>query len=212
MDLASFHGIETNCLTSLHLEKRLRRSSSANLKSQSLSISASNASSLADTLHAEVAEQCDESVTIDEFEKVKEQLSQLQGLIDEKETEIHHLQHKLSEIEISKHSMSYGAIKNDSAKVLLYTSLEPYTFDAVVRIVEKFRPINYYAGWQVTLVPFVDQILMTLMKLKLVCRDLDLAHRFNTSRATVCNTVKTFVFAMHEIFLSELCAIIFHHS
>jgi hypothetical protein len=80
-------------------------------------------------------------------------------------------------MEISKHSMSYGAIKNDSVKVLLYTSLEPYTFDALVQIVEKFRPINYYVGWQVTSVPFLDQILL------LVCTDIycffDMLHSNN---------------------------------
>ncbi len=68
-----------------------------------------------------------------------------------------------------------------------------------MRLIERFRPFKYYAGWQVSSIPLVDQILVTLMKLKLNLRDLDLACRFNISRATVYNIIKTFVCVMHEI-------------
>ena len=54
-------------------------------------------------------------------------------------------------------------------------------------------------------IPLEDQLLMTLMKLKLNLRDLDLGERFKTSRSTVCNVVKTFVYALHQIlFVSML--------
>jgi len=40
---------------------------------------------------------------------------------------------------------------------------------------------------------------MTLMKLRLYCKDLDLAVRFNTSRGTVSNIINTFICVLHEI-------------
>lgn len=40
---------------------------------------------------------------------------------------------------------------------------------------------------------------MTLMKLRLNLRDLDLAERFNTSKSTVSNIFNTYVAALHEI-------------
>ena len=41
---------------------------------------------------------------------------------------------------------------------------------------------------------------MTLMKLRLNYRDMDLAVRFSTSRATVSNIINTYVSVLHEIF------------
>lgn len=40
---------------------------------------------------------------------------------------------------------------------------------------------------------------MALMKLRLNCKDLDLAVRFNTSRATVSNVINTYISVLHEI-------------
>lgn len=48
-------------------------------------------------------------------------------------------------------------------------------------------------------IPLEDQLLMTLMKLKLNLRDLDLGERFKTSRSTVSNVVKTLIYALHQI-------------
>ena len=61
-----------------------------------------------------------------------------------------------------------------------------------------FQPLNYFYGWTPRSVPFPDQVLMALMKIRLNCRDLDLADRFGVSRATVSNIVKTVICALHE--------------
>jgi len=64
---------------------------------------------------------------------------------------------------------------------------------------ERVQPLNCYAGWRVTSLSLSDQLLLTLMKLRLNCRDLDLAERFSISRATVSNVINTFICALHEI-------------
>jgi len=60
-------------------------------------------------------------------------------------------------------------------------------------------PFNYYAGWTVTCFSLGDQLLITLMKLRLRCKDFDLADRFNTSRGTISNILNTVISALHEI-------------
>ena len=47
-----------------------------------------------------------------------------------------------------------------------------------------------------------DQLLMTLMKLRLSSPDLDLAHRFCLSRASV--HIMSFIHAMHEILIEGI--------
>jgi len=84
--------------------------------------------------------------------------------------------------------------------MLLYTSFHSDIFDIILSLLERLQPLQYYSGWSVTLLSLGDQLLMTLMKLRLNCRDLDLAQRFAVSRATVSNVVNTLICALHEIF------------
>ena len=82
--------------------------------------------------------------------------------------------------------------------MLLYTSLQYDVFAILVRCLQRFDMV-YYAGWKVRSISLPNQVLMTLMKLKLNCRDLDLAERFCTSRSTVSNIIKTIICALHEL-------------
>jgi hypothetical protein len=50
----------------------------------------------------------------------------------------------------------------------------------------------------------VGQLLMTLMKLRLKCKDLDLAVGFNTSRATVSNIINNYISVLHKILLESI--------
>jgi DDE superfamily endonuclease/Helix-turn-helix of DDE superfamily endonuclease len=84
-------------------------------------------------------------------------------------------------------------------QVLLYTSLELDVFCILVRLLERLQPFNYYGGFKVTCLSLEDQLLMCLMKLRLNFRDMDLAVRFNVSKTTVSNIVKTFISVLHEI-------------
>lgn len=73
--------------------------------------------------------------------------------------------------------------------MLLYTSFPTDVFNIIVQILKRMAPFNYYAGWEVTGFSIEDQLLICLMKLRLNFRDLDLAVRFGTSRATISNIV-----------------------
>lgn len=84
--------------------------------------------------------------------------------------------------------------------MLLYTSFPADIFNVIVNTLYRFVPFNYYAGWAVTCFSVEDQLLITLMKLRLNCKDMDLAVRFNTSRATISNILNTYISVLHEIF------------
>ncbi len=84
----------------------------------------------------------------------------------------------------------------------MYTSL-PYDVFKILVNTCKISPLNYYSGWNVTGLTMEDQVLMTLMKLKLDLTDLDLAHRFNVSDSTVSNVLHTLISALHEILFGE---------
>lgn len=84
--------------------------------------------------------------------------------------------------------------------MLLYTSFPADVFNVIVGMLSRMAPFNYYAGWAVTCFSIEDQLLITLMKLRLNYRDMDLAVRFGTSRATVSNIINTYVSVLHEIF------------
>ncbi len=84
--------------------------------------------------------------------------------------------------------------------MLLYTSVDYDVFTVLVETLRRFKDsIRYFFEWQVTAISLEDQLLMTFMKLKLNLRDLDLAERFQVSRTTVKNVVKTFIYALHEL-------------
>lgn len=72
-------------------------------------------------------------------------------------------------------------------------------FNVLVALLERMGPFNYYNGWTVQGFSTSDQLLMTLMKLRLNLRDLDLAERFDTSKSTVSNIFNTYIAALHEI-------------
>lgn len=82
--------------------------------------------------------------------------------------------------------------------MLLYTSLQYDIFAVLVEQLNRFT-LNYYLGWAVTSISHEDRLLVTMMKLKLNLRDLDLAERFCISRTTVANIVKTYTWALHEL-------------
>lgn len=88
--------------------------------------------------------------------------------------------------------------------MLLYTSFPADVFQVVVSMLYRMVPFNYYSGWAVTCFSIEDQLLITLMKLRLNYRDLDLSVRFATSRATVSNIINTYVSVLHEIFFDSI--------
>lgn len=81
--------------------------------------------------------------------------------------------------------------------MLLYTSFPTEVFNVLVDILERIGTFNYFSKWIVRGFRTSDQLLMTLLKLCLYLRDLDLAERFNTSKSTVSNNVNTYLATLH---------------
>ena len=83
--------------------------------------------------------------------------------------------------------------------MLLYAPLTIETFNTLAHLLEMFQPFIYYGEWQVTFINLSDQLNMTLMKLKLNYRDLDLTDWFNVNRRKVNIIVKILITALYEI-------------
>lgn len=86
--------------------------------------------------------------------------------------------------------------------MLHYTSLQADVFNVLVAFLKRFELV-YYAGWRPTM-PLEDQLLLTLMKLVLNLRDIDLGHRFCVSRATIANVFYTIIHALHETLFVQI--------
>lgn len=95
-------------------------------------------------------------------------------------------------------------IESSDDKVYAHTGIaSKAVFDILFETMSKIK-FNYNQGWVVEKIPPKDQLLMTLMKLKLNLRYFDLAQRFGCSISTVCNIVRTWVLALHEIIFVQL--------
>uniref|UniRef100_A0A6P7GGC3 Uncharacterized protein LOC114342190 n=1 Tax=Diabrotica virgifera virgifera TaxID=50390 RepID=A0A6P7GGC3_DIAVI len=99
---------------------------------------------------------------------------------------------------------SFEQIKNNDAHVEMYTGITSSALYLVVFDLMNSFELNYYEKWQVTSLPKIDQMLMTLMKLRLNLPHEDLAIRFNCSTATVTNTLMTWIYALHEVLFKHL--------
>lgn len=98
-----------------------------------------------------------------------------------------------------KQTFSFSQISSDSDKVKYFTGLpDAATVLFLEALLSKFE-LKYHSDWTVQLLPLVDQLLLTLMKLRLNCGHLDLATRFNCSKATVTNIFLTIVSALYDI-------------
>ncbi|XP_003441398.2 uncharacterized protein LOC100690178 [Oreochromis niloticus] len=103
------------------------------------------------------------------------------------------------ELEKQKQTFSFSQISDNPEKVQYYTGLpDAATVLFLESLLSKFE-LKYHSGWTVQMLPIVDQLLLTLMKLKLNCGHVDLATRFNCSTATVTNIFTTIVSALYDI-------------
>lgn len=108
------------------------------------------------------------------------------------------------EIEILKrHPFGHHSISKNDNMFQYYTGLSEDMFEIIVTLCSNVT-FNYYLGWNVTCFSLKDQILMTLMKLKLNLGHKDLAFRFNTSSSTVSNITLTFIILLHDILFKSL--------
>ena len=111
------------------------------------------------------------------------------------------LENTIKELELKpakKKAMSVNDIKDDKEKFFLYTALSYDIFVILLLTLQRFD-FQYYFGWTVQSLHLEDQLLITLMKLRLNLRDLDLAERFCTSRTTISNIVKTLIDCLQKL-------------
>lgn len=76
-------------------------------------------------------------------------------------------------------------------------------FSALLRFMSNFD-MKYHLKWNVIKYSKEDQLLMTLMKLRLDLRGKDLAVRFGCSPATITNITETWIIALHQILFVQL--------
>lgn len=103
------------------------------------------------------------------------------------------------DLETQKQTFSFNQISSQPDKINYYTGLpDADTVFFLESLLSKFD-LQYHFDWNVQKIPLVDQLLLTLMKLRINCGILDLSTRFNSSRATVTNIFITISSALHDI-------------
>uniref|UniRef100_A0A3Q0SQK6 THAP-type domain-containing protein n=1 Tax=Amphilophus citrinellus TaxID=61819 RepID=A0A3Q0SQK6_AMPCI len=103
------------------------------------------------------------------------------------------------QLEKQKQTFSFSQISDNPERVHYYTGLpDAATVLFLEGLLSKFE-LNYHSDWTVQRMPLIDQLFLTLMKLKLNCGHVDLATRFNCSTATVTNIFTTLVSALYDI-------------
>ena len=103
-----------------------------------------------------------------------------------------------------KERMRFSKLREMDTLVFKYTSLPTAAeFDAIVSVIQRFS-LTYYMGWKVEALDTEDQLLVTLMKLRLNLPLFDLAYRFKISDTTVQNIFLTLVDTIHHIFLQGM--------
>lgn len=119
--------------------------------------------------------------------------------------EVSALKEKMEKLHVQ---FSYSHIEDNNAHVLMYTGLHSREiFDVIFETMDKLK-LNYYAGWEVQKISKKDQLLVTLMKLRMNLPHEDLAVRFNCSAATITNIVMTWLHALHQVFFLHLMKVI----
>ncbi|XP_069103467.1 uncharacterized protein [Argopecten irradians] len=111
------------------------------------------------------------------YSSLLQEINDLKVQIADSEAEIVSLKAK-------KHPFSIEQILDCEKKMLMYTSLKADMFAVIDTTLQRF-PLTYVDGWTPATFSRTDQLLMTMMKLKLNPPLLDIAERFCTSKATV---------------------------
>ena len=84
-----------------------------------------------------------------------------------------------------------------------YTGLSNVTFLALHGLCDRFEIKNFF-DWKVIAISRKDQLLLTLMKLRLNLSYIDLGVRFNLSDRTVSNIVNTWISVLDEVLVKGM--------
>ncbi len=99
---------------------------------------------------------------------------------------------------LRKQRFSFVCIQHDESLVKYFTGISTAAFQIICELVSS-TDYKYFYGWKPVNLTLQDQILMTLMKLRLNLGYTDLRVRFQVSKHTVGNIILTFIHLMHEI-------------
>nr|CAH7713592.1 unnamed protein product [Callosobruchus chinensis] len=99
---------------------------------------------------------------------------------------------------------SFDIVKGKDKLVLLYTGLPTEKIFMSLFNLLKDIEIKYYFKWKVQKMRKIDQLFMTLMKLRQNFPHDDLAVRFNLSQGTVSNVVTTWIHLIHEVLFEQV--------
>lgn len=108
------------------------------------------------------------------------------------------------ELQMLKLSFSFKHLENNPRLISVYTGIPTKEIFLSLFSLYENMELNYFRSWQVVRMPKIDQLLLTLMKLKLNLLNDDLAQRFSVSRETVSVIFKTWPFALHETLFQQL--------
>ena len=65
-----------------------------------------------------------------------------------------------------------------------YSRIEKETFEIVMKMIERFQPLKYWSGKTVTVISISDELLISIMKLRLDFPYFHLARRYSVSRTS----------------------------
>nr|XP_018908814.1 PREDICTED: uncharacterized protein LOC109038252 [Bemisia tabaci] len=107
------------------------------------------------------------------------------------------------QMENQKFRFGVGHIKSNDNWIKYYTSMhDSKMLDIFLKLFDDVK-VNYYYGWTVKVIDRHDQILMTLMKLRLNLGEIDLARQFNVGQSTVSNIVITWIHVFYEVLCED---------
>lgn len=113
------------------------------------------------------------------------------------EKEINFLKHTNSRL--TTHSFGFFRIQNDTEACLHYTGLQLDMLCVINEICSKICPEN-----KIAVLTFPDQVLLTLMKLRLNSAYIDLSRRFGVSKTTVFRIINTVLYILHAVLYKGL--------
>lgn len=123
------------------------------------------------------------------------------------ETENYFLKKKNDELELKLKqlnlSFTFENLSQNEQLLTSYTGIPSNeVFIALYNLV-KNAEIKYHLNWNVESISKIDQILLTLMKLRNNFPHFDLAVKFNCSKGTVSNVVVTWINVLHAILFTK---------
>ena len=124
------------------------------------------------------------------------------------DSRVERLEKQLAELKVelkgTMKELSYFTICHSQETITMLTGLpSAEIFELLSDLLNRFK-LKYYSTWRVANVHYHNQLLLTLMKLKLNSPFLDLGHRFGISRTTASNIFHTYLNALYEILSQKL--------